>query len=139
MTESEEIPISFSETTLTQLHKKGDTSDLGNWRFIHMKQPVPRLFEACVTECVKPNLNEAVSPYQLGGIAGNQPAQHLYVVKSVLAARTKSNLPSYISLFDMSKFFDRESAIDVCLTMHEVGCRGRCIECSTAFASLTHW
>ena len=124
LVESEKVPRSFSDTTLTQLHKKGNPSSLGNWRFIHMKSPIPRLFEACVTECLKPNLINAVSPYQLGGIAGNQPAQHLYVVKTVLASRGKSGLPTYISLFDMSKFFDRESAIDVCVTMHDIGCRG---------------
>ena len=124
LVETEKVPISFSETKLTQLHKKGNPSDLGNWRFIHTKSALPRLFEACVTECLKTKLYSAVSPYQLGGIAGNQPAQHLYVVKTVLASRDQSNLPTYISLFDMSKFFDRESAIDVCVTMHDIGCRG---------------
>ena len=122
--EKEEIPKSFAETSLTQLHKKGPTSDLGNWRFIHMKGSTPRLFEASLTEMMKDNLTSGVSPYQLGGIAGNRPAQHLYTVKTALASREAQRLPSYVSLFDMRKFFDVESAIDVCMTMHDVGCRG---------------
>ena len=122
--EKEEIPKSFAETTLTQLHKKGPTSELGNWRFIHMKGATPRLFEAALTEMMKDNLTSAVSPFQLGGIAGNRPAQHLYTVKTALASREAQRLPSYVALFDMRKFFDVESALDVCMTMHDVGCRG---------------
>ena len=122
--EKEDVPRSFADTELTQLHKKGSTTELGNWRFIHMKGSTPRLFEASVTEMLKGNLVKNVSPYQLGGIAGNRPAQHLYTVKTALASREAQRLPSYVSLFDMRKFFDVESAIDVCMTMHEVGCRG---------------
>ena len=122
--EDESIPVSFSDTTLTQLFKKGNPADLGNWRFIHMKPAVPRLFEACVTEMLKPKLLKSVSPFQLGGISGNQPAQHCYTLKTVLAARNVAKIPSFISIFDMKKFFDKEAALDVCMTMNEVGING---------------
>ena len=35
--EGEKVPTSFSNTTLTQLFKRGNPACLGNWRFIHMK------------------------------------------------------------------------------------------------------
>ena len=122
--EEETLPKSFGNTTLTQLHKKGATNDLSNWRFIHMKTEIPRLFEATITELIKPKLLKAVSPYQLGGIPGNRPEQHLYTVKTILASRNSQGLPTFTSLFDMSKFFDRESAVDVMMTMHHIGCKG---------------
>ena len=47
----EEIPDIFNKTLLIQLFKgKGDPKDLGNSRFLHMKDWLPRLCEAVVVE-----------------------------------------------------------------------------------------
>ena len=49
---------------------------------------------------------------QLGGISGNQPAQHCYALKTVLAARNLAKIPSFVSIFDMKKYFDKVVAWD---------------------------
>ena len=125
LTEREEIPKSFSNTELTQLYKqRGNPTSLNSWRFIHVKGPHVRLFEAALTELCKPFILETVSPMQIGGIEGQRPEQHLLTMKTFLRTREVKRLPTWISLFDLEKFFDRQSAVDSCAALHGAGVRG---------------
>ena len=124
LAEREEIPESFSHTSLTQLYKKADPSDLNNWRFIHCKRGHVRLFEGCITEMCKPLILESVSPQQIGGISGNRPEQHLLAMKTIIRVRELRQLPTWVSLFDLKKFFDLQSAKDSCEALHQAGVRG---------------
>ena len=124
LAEHEVVPDSFSHTTLTQLYKKADPSDLNNWRFIHCKQGHVRLFEGCLTEICKPMILSSVSPQQIGGISGNRPEQHLLSMKTILRSRELRQLPTWVSLFDLRKFFDLQSAKDACEALHQAGVQG---------------
>ena len=57
MLKEETFPDSFCETTLHQLWKrKGSRQDLGNHRYIHMKQYLPRLCEALTVNAMKDDI-----------------------------------------------------------------------------------
>ena len=119
------IPASFTETTLTMLKKsKGANNDLNGYRFIHMKPAVPRLMESLMTSRLKPNIMQKVTMYQLGGMPGTRPEEHLYVIKVVLQFLNSMGLSAWLAAYDMSKFFDVESHSDATVALVEAGVQG---------------
>ena len=110
---SEQVPTSFLDTYLTQLWKgKGSALDLNNMRFIHMRFWRSRLLEALVTENMKEDIVEACPQNQLGGMPGAMSVEHLIVLKTWMRQKEKLKEPGIFNVFDMSKFFDKESLLD---------------------------
>ena len=119
------IPAKYTETTLTMLKKaKGASNDLNSYRFIHMKQAVPRLLEALMTSKLKPAILSKVTEYQLGGIPTTRPEEHLYSIKVILQFLNSMGLPAWLAAFDMSKFFDVEQHSDATVALIEAGIKG---------------
>ena len=114
---SEDVPRVFLDTTLTQIWKgKGSALDLNNMRFIHMRFWRSRLLEALVTENMKDDIVRACPNIQLGGMPGAMSVEHLIVLKTWMKMKEEQNDTGIFNLFDMSKFFDKESLID-CMTV----------------------
>ena len=81
-------------------------------RFVHSKEWEARLCEALVTEHMKPNIVKACPNIQIGGMPGSSSVEHLVTLKTwmLMKEEKKEN-----GIFDMEKFFDKESLLD---TMH---------------------
>ena len=124
LVQREEVPKSYGQTSLTQLYKKGDPTSLSNWRFIHVKSAHIRLFEGTLTEMCKPFILDGVSEQQIGGIEGHQPNEHLFTMKTILRNREVRKKSTWVSLFDLQKFFDIQSNKDAMEALHQVGVRG---------------
>ena len=86
--EEETIPEKFRDTTLHQVWKKKPGTkkeDLEANRFIHCKEWLPRAVESLVVAEMELNIAEATSIYQIGGVAGHRPQEHLFCLKSLQA------------------------------------------------------
>ena len=113
---TEELPRNFARTLLSQIwKKKGSPLDLNNMRFIHMKHRHPRLLENLVTEHMKDNIVKATPHFQLGGMPGASSVEHLVVLKTWMKMLEQTSGKGIFQVWDMSKFFDKESLLD-CLT-----------------------
>ena len=62
-----------------------EKKDFGNQRFIHTKEDIPKAFEQIVINKAKPKIVQNCSKFQIGSIPGHQPAEHLFVIKSIIA------------------------------------------------------
>ena len=110
---SEQIPQKYKATTLTQIWKgKGSPLSLNNMRFIHMRGWKPKLLEALITEKMKPKIVEATPKFQLGGMPGASSSEHLVVLKTWMRLKEQNKENGIFNLYDMSKFFDKESLLD---------------------------
>ena len=124
--ESEEIPDQWNWTTLIALFKgKGSKHDLNFFRFIHTKMWLPRLFEGLVVKKMKPKLIRSMTQFQIGGKAGHRSAEHIFVVKSMMALYSLLDIVIIIQFFDIQKFFDKERLRDGMNTIYEAGLRGK--------------
>ena len=118
-------PDQWKVDTLVQLHKKGSTLDLDNFRFIHMKGDIPKCFGYIVTKTIKDTLLKSFSIYQIGAKPGHRPQEHLFCVRSIISLYKMIKKPLFLSFYDISKFFDKElleDALDVC---YEAGIKGK--------------
>ena len=135
-TEKEKIPEKFTETTLTQLKKpKLGMDDLNGYRFIHTKTFAPRTLESLLTQKLKPAILNNVSPYQLGGIRGTRPSEHLYTMKIAMNIYQSVKMPIWMSYFDMSKYFDVQRWDDATCTLVENGVTGPLLRAYSAVTS----
>ena len=116
----EEIPKVYDYTSLTQIWKrKGSALSLLNMRFVHMKRWRAKLLEAIITEKMKNKIVEATPNIQIGGMPGSQSVEHLVTLKTWMKKIEESEGTGIVTLYDMAKFFDKESLLDCMDTLNK--------------------
>ena len=122
MIDQETFPERFEETVLQQLYKgKGSRLELGNSRFIHLKEWLPRTCDALIVEKMKPDILASSSIFQIGGQAGHRTQEHLFTVRSVAALKMQQGMGIMLQVYDIRRFFDKENIRDVMNTLNEIG------------------
>ena len=122
---TEDKPEQWRKTTIIQLHKKKSKDDLENYRNIHTKMDVPKLFGFMVINQAKIPIIQNMSKYQIGTVPGHRSEEHLFVMKMVLSLYSHYRKPIILQLYDIKKFFDREMLIDGMDAIYSSGVRGK--------------
>ena len=124
--DSELKPQQWRNTIIVQLYKmKGDVSSFDSQRNIHTKDYVPKLFEGIIVDKSRDRIIKTTSKFQIGGIPGHRSQEHLFCVKSVIELYSTLNIPLFIQIFDISKYFDKEILKDAMDTLYRCGIRGK--------------
>ena len=117
---TEQIPVCYKNTSLTPIWKrKGSALDLNNMRFIHIKHWRSKMIEALVTQKMKQKIVEATPKFQLGGMPKCQSTELLIILKTWMKMKEERKENGIFQVFDMTKFFDRESLLDCMSTLKE--------------------
>ena len=124
--EDEELPEILNQTLLIQIHKAGSFQDLANSRFIHMKETLALVTEGLVVRGMKEDIIKTSTKFQIGGQPGMRSQFHLFVLKSILKTKEKSNRGNILTVGDIEKFFDKESLIDTMLSLNEAKIDHKC-------------
>ena len=66
-----------------------------------------------------------MTKFQIGTKTGHRAQEHLFTLKSVIALYLRYDFPVLIQLYDISKFFDRESLRDGMNAIYNCGIRGK--------------
>ena len=123
---SEQIPETWKRSRLIQAYKgKGDKSCLDNFRHLHIKEEIPKIFGHFVMSKAKDSLISNMSKFQIGAKPGHMAQEHLFVMKSVLSLQIDLGEPVFLSMWDVSKFFDRESLRDCMSEVYNNQVRGK--------------
>ena len=120
-----EIPEVFKETVLMKLHKKGAKNVMDNYRWLHLKNWLPKLTEKVVLLKLKQRICEATPEAQLGGQPLGSCAEHLVAVNTVLNMRLAAGKATVIHLYDVRKCFDQVNLWDVGWEAAQAGIVGR--------------
>ncbi len=78
-----------------------------------------RLFTSLITEKIKSKVVEATPKSQLGGMPGQSSVDHLVTLKTWMKMLEERKLGGVFQCFDMEKFFDKESLLDVMYVMQD--------------------
>ena len=105
--EQEEIPESFFLTSLIALFKKGEISDPNNYRFIHIKEWLPRIFEMMLYKKVEVVFDVSTPESQTGGMKGADTTEHLVLMINALNMFILENKGLIFTFADIRKCFDR--------------------------------
>ena len=122
----EEKPNQWRDTKIIQLYKsKGLKEDLDNIRNIHTKNEVSKGFDQLVVNKSKARMIQKCSKFQIGAIQGHRPQEHIFTLKSMMAYYEMLHQPLIIQVYDLSKYFDKESLRDAMNSLHEANVRGK--------------
>ncbi len=72
------------------IHKKGDTSDLGNFRGIMILPVVVKLYMSMLLSRVAPVLDEYLRPSQNGFRKGRSTSEHILAVRRLMEETVSS-------------------------------------------------
>ena len=73
----------------------------------------------------KTKIIEKCSKFQIGGIPGHRPQEHLFTVKSIIALYHYIDAPLFLQIWDISKYFDKEILRDAMDTLYGAGIEGK--------------
>ena len=90
-----------------------------------MKEDLPKAFETAVVDFSKPKIVKKCSKFQIGGMPGHRPAEHLFCIKSTMALYEYLDIPLIIETFDISKYFDSEVLRNAMSALYEAGVDGK--------------
>ena len=110
--DEEKKPDQWQLDTLVQIYKKGSKLDINNYRYIHTKDDIQKLFGFLVTKQIKEKVVASFSRYQIGAAPKHRPQEHVFVVRRLISLYEMMKKPLILSYFDMSIFFDKESLVD---------------------------
>ena len=102
--EEEEIPESFLVTVLIPLFKKGNPMLAENYRYLHIREDIARLFEYMLY--AKLEVTYDFTPeFQLGGMRSGDCVEHLALMTNVINAMEKEGKGNIFLCADMEKCF----------------------------------
>ena len=123
---TENFPTIWEKSTLVQLYKsKGSRSVLDNMRHIHIKEENPKFFGHLVVSAAKEQMISSLTKYQIATNPGHRTQEHLFVLKSVIGLYMAFGKTIVVSMWDLSKFFDRENLIDCMNELYKCGVKGK--------------
>ena len=105
--ESEEIPESMMVTRLVPLFKKGDPRDPANYRYLHLRSDLARIFEAVVYLKLEDHFAQKTPEQQQGGLKECDTIENLVTMVSMINERERTKRGMITTFVDAIKFFDK--------------------------------
>ncbi|CAI7815167.1 unnamed protein product [Closterium sp. NIES-53] len=108
-TATAELRVEVKEAVTILLHKKGDRSQLNNYRPITLLNFSYKILAKVMADRIKKVLHLVVSPEQYGFIPGRRLADAVALVADIIDAAKNGNKDWYLLLVDFQKAFDSVS------------------------------
>ena len=121
MYEEEIVPECFRETILIALFKKNDPKDPGNYRFLHMKSDLSRLYELLIYMKLETHFDRVTAESQMGGRKDGDTVEHLAMLCSIIKDREAKGEGVILTMIDAIKCFDRSFLSDNHATLQVEG------------------
>ena len=101
------------------MEEKRFSLDLNVMSFVHSREWEAGLCEALVTEQMKPKIIPACPRIQIGGMPESSSTEHLVTKKTWMTKLEAKKVNGVFQMFDLEKFFDKESLIVTMCTLKE--------------------
>ena len=107
MYEQETVASEMLETLLIPLYKKNDQRDPKNYRYLHIKMDVARIFELLVYMKLERHFDTMTSDSQQGGMKQGDTIENLAMLSSIIVDKEDKGEGVILTAVDAIKCFDR--------------------------------
>lgn len=116
------VPEQWTVSEIILIYKKGDPSDVSNYRPISLMASLYKLFSQCLLERIGSKIDAKQPIEQAGFRSKYSTIDHIHVLSQVIEKYKEFNSPLYIAFVDYRKAFDSIShaSIKEALQYHEV-------------------
>ncbi|KAG7307560.1 hypothetical protein JYU34_007776 [Plutella xylostella] len=101
-----QLPVKICHANIILLHKKGDKSDIGNYRPISLISHIYKIFIKIIENRISAKLDSHQPPEQAGFRPGFSTTDHLHTLNQIIEKHSEFNKPLYLGFVDYSKAFD---------------------------------
>ena len=102
-----EIPDEWKLANIVPIHKKGDKSEVENYRPISLLSIVSKVLERCVLRNIRDHLQQLINDSQHGFTPGKSCTTQLLEVLDYIGSLLDSGKQTDVVYMDMSKAFDK--------------------------------
>lgn len=103
---TEIIPTQWTTSTIILLHKKGDKTNINNYRPISLMSNIYKIFAKIILARITRTLDENQPREQAGFRAGYSTLDHIHTVRQIIEKNKEFNVPFYCCFIDYNKAFD---------------------------------
>ena len=116
-------PTAWKESCTVLIHKKGDASDLGNWRPIALANTIYKLWTSMVTQCLTKHAEhyDILSSSQEGFRAEKNTIRQLQNLMNVMSDAKICHQDLYLLYIDFSSAFNTIDHDKLLCIMHDLG------------------
>ena len=118
------FPHLWKVSHLTPIHKKGNRSDVENYRGVAIQSAIPKLFESIVYDQLYEKVHEQISSVQHGFLKGKSVVSNLCEFNAIVTDYISKGYQVDCIYTDMSKAFDVVRIESVLTAAYEFGIRG---------------
>ena len=122
------LPDSFRVGTVCLLHKKGDRTDLTNWRPITLLNADCKFFSKLLAMRMSTVLEDVIHPDQTCAVPGRKITDSLVLVRDAICFARDRNIRLLVLNLDFEKAFDRVSHQYLFQVLQKMGFPGRFIK-----------
>jgi hypothetical protein len=100
-------PGSWTNSATVLIHKKGERSDVTNWRLISMSNTIAKIYSSVLAERLGSwaARNQRISQSQKGFMPTDGCAEHNFVLQSVIVDARRSHKQCFIAWLDLTNAF----------------------------------
>lgn len=103
------VPKKWTESRIILLYKKGNPSDVGNYRPISLLSSLYKLFASCLLKRIEPAIEEHQPIEQAGFRQGFCTTDHIHTLTQIIEKYVEFNRTLYLAFVDYKKAFDSVS------------------------------
>jgi len=103
---TEKLPESWKNALIVPLHKKGDKTDVNNYRGISLVQVTYKILSATILKRVQEQLEHKIGEYQAGFRPNRSCSEQIFNLKTILKLRHTRRQPTICTFVDFQKAYD---------------------------------
>ncbi len=102
----EKIPYQWKTLVIILFFKKGDRSNINNYRLISLTTCISKIFSSLIKNRIYPQLDSMQSREQAGFLKGFSTIDQIFTVNQLIEKNTEYNLKLILLFIDFNKAFD---------------------------------
>ena len=107
--EKEDIPEEILQARIVMIFKKGDTSNLNNYRPIALLNSIYKIIASIIQRRIAEKLDEKLQKTQYGFRKNRSTAQAIHIIRRIIDIGERSDKEMHLILIDWEKAFDKVS------------------------------
>lgn len=115
------IPQQWTASTIILLHKKGDRTEINNYRPISLISNLYKIFAKIILNRISSKLEENQPKEQAGFRSDFSTIDHIHVVKQIIQKSNEYGKTYYLAFVDYSKAFDSLKHAHIWDALHSQG------------------